>query len=97
MAIYVDDLRRWGWKLRGHETPSCHLFTDALDLEELHAFAEQIGMRRRWFQSHRVTPHYDLTPTRRQAALIHGAIEVDRRSAVALWRARRLLLVTSSA
>lgn len=92
MAIYVDDLRRWGWRLRGRETPSCHLFTDSLDLEDLHRFAEQLGMRRAWFQPHRVAPHYDLTPARRQAALAIGAIEVDRRTACAIWRGRRLLL-----
>lgn len=65
------------------------MFTDSLDLEELHAFAESIGMRRAWFQPHRVAPHYDLTPARHKKALELGAVEVDRKTASAIWRARR--------
>ncbi|MBB5546634.1 DUF4031 domain-containing protein [Paraburkholderia fungorum] len=89
MAIYVDALESWGWKMRGREVRSCHMFTDSLDLEELHVFAERIGMRRMWFQLHKVAPHYDLTASRRAAALLLGAIEVDRREASGIWRARR--------
>lgn len=69
MAIYVDRLENWGWKLRGRVVMSCHMFTDSLDLEELHQFAERIGMQRAWFQPHRVAPHYDLTPSRRTEAV----------------------------
>jgi hypothetical protein len=89
MTIYVDGLRNWGWKLRGHKVASCHMFCSDVDLEELHAFAERIGMRREWFQPHRVTPHYDLTARRRAMAVALGAIEVDRRTASGIWRARR--------
>lgn len=93
MTIYVDPLAGWGWKMRGREIQSCHMFTDALDLEELHAFAEQIGLRRIWFQPHRVAPHYDLTPGRRLQALQLGAVETNRRTASAIWRARRETLI----
>jgi hypothetical protein len=89
MAIYVDQLEAWGWQMRGRKIRSCHLFTSSEDIEELHAFAEQIGMRRAWFQEHRIAPHYDLTPTRREAAVQLGAIEVGRRQASEIWRARR--------
>lgn len=92
MAIYVDALENWGWKMWGRTVPSCHMFTDGSDIEELHRFAERIGMRRAWFQPHRIAPHYDLTPSRRAMAIKLGAIEVGRREASAIWKARRDLL-----
>lgn len=91
MTVYVDPLGAWGWRLRGRVTESCHLFTDG-DIEELHAFAGRVGMKRAWFQPHRLAPHYDLTPARRAAAVKLGAVEVDRHAAVAIWRARRAQL-----
>lgn len=97
MAIYVDALASWGWKMRGREVRSCHMFTDSLDLEELHAFAERIGMLRAWFQPHnRVAPHYDLTSSRRAVAVQLGAIEVGRREASGIWRARREALLATT-
>lgn len=89
MTIYVDSLESWGWILRGRAIRSCHMFTDAVDLEQLHVFAERIGMRRAWFQEHRIAPHYDLTQSRREAAVLLGAVEVGRRDASNIWRARR--------
>ncbi|MBK3780121.1 DUF4031 domain-containing protein [Paraburkholderia aspalathi] len=89
MAVYVDALENWGWKLRGRTVASCHMFTDSLDLEELHLMAERIGMKREWFQPHRIAPHYDLTASRRAAAVKLGALEVRRKEASAIWRARR--------
>jgi hypothetical protein len=44
MALYFDGI---------------HLATDA-DLEELHAEAERIGLRRCHFQNHPRHPHYDV-------------------------------------
>lgn len=89
MAIFVDRLTNWGWVMRGRKVQSCHMFTDSVDLEELHLFALRIGMRRAWFQPHRIAPHYDLTPSRARAAVQLGAIEVDRRQASDIWKARR--------
>lgn len=91
MAVYVDQLAPWGWVLRGRKVLSCHMFTDSADLEELHAVALRIGMKRAWFQSHRIAPHYDLTPSRRMTAVELGVIEVSRREARDIWRARREL------
>ncbi|MBN3761243.1 DUF4031 domain-containing protein [Burkholderia sp. Ac-20365] len=90
MTVYVDRLASWGFRLRGRTVQSCHLFTDGVDIEELHSFAEQIGMRRAWFQPHDVAPHYDLTAVRRAAAVSLGAIEVNWRQASRIWRLRRL-------
>ena len=82
MTVYVDPLMGHGWKLHGHTVANCHMFTDA-NIDELHAFAERIGMKREWFQDKRI-PHYDLMPTRRLAVAC-GAVEVDLREAVYLW------------
>lgn len=74
MSVYVDDLIRWidhGPFARG----SCHMTADTL--EELHAFASSIGLRRRWFQRHKIAPHYDLTSTRRATAVRAGAVELS--------------------
>lgn len=40
-------------------TDGIHLITDG-DLEELHEFAESIGLKRKWFQNKTRRPHYDL-------------------------------------
>ena len=83
MTIYVDPLMGHGWQLHGHTVHNCHLFSDA-DVNELHAFAERMGMKRERFQDKRI-PHYDLIPTRRRLAVACGAVEVDLRQAVVLW------------
>lgn len=72
MTVMVDELRRWpGEKPRCFEGGSCHLTCDG-DLEELHAFAKRLQLRKSWFRDGRV-PHYDLTTGRRAAALNMGA------------------------
>ncbi len=83
----VDELRVWPTKIRCFKAGSCHLTTDG-PLGELHAFAKKLGMRREWFQDHRLAPHYDLTPRRRALALRLGAVEVPAREQA---RARRRL------
>jgi hypothetical protein len=89
MTVYVDPLASWGWRLRGRVVQSCHMFTDDMDLVELHRLASMIGMRREWFQDSRSAPHYDLTPRRRAEAIRMGAVEVDRATAAGIWRRRR--------
>lgn len=83
MTCYIDQLsmtvsrvpeaRRVGER-HGHLW--CHLWTDGAP-EELHVFAESIGLRRAWYQTHRLVPHYDLVPPRRDAALRAGAVEAS--------------------
>lgn len=89
MTVYVDPLEDFGWVLRGRRVQSCHMFTDTVELDELHRIALAIGMRLSWFQDKKSCPHYDLTPSRRAAAIAAGAVEMDRRGSVAIWRARR--------
>lgn len=76
MSVYVDPLIDYGWKLG----PSCHMVADTL--EELHAMAEKIGMKRSWFQDKEHSmPHYDLVASKRKLAVQNGAVELTRREA----------------
>jgi len=47
------------------------------DLNMLHFFAKEIGLKRAWFQEHPFVPHYDLTPGKRAMAIRAGAIPVS--------------------
>ena len=96
LTVYVDRLAEWGWKPQGVAVPSCHLFTDSLDLAELHDIAARIGMRRVWFHNKESAPHYDLTAERRSAAVALGAIELDWPNSVRVWKARRAALAAST-
>ena len=87
--VFVDPLMTHGWVLRGRPTMSCHMFTNG-DLDALHALAEAIGLKRSWFQTGSL-PHYDLTPSKRDAALVAGAVALDRHQAVAMWREMRAI------
>lgn len=73
MTVRVDELRKWPTKIRCFKPGSCHLTADTL--EELHAFAARLGMKREWFQP-KSTPHYDLTASKRERALELGAVFV---------------------
>jgi len=86
MACYVDALGNYGWVLRGHRVRNCHLIADSLD--ELHAMAVAIGMKRSWYQP-TSSPHYDLTEPRRAHAVELGAVELDRRTFVGKLRELR--------
>lgn len=91
MAIFVDKLRDFGWKLG----KSCHLITDG-ENEELHKFAKKIGMKQEWFQKSTSGPHYDLTAKRRELAVQLGAIPLeDQPFHVILksWRAKAKQLI----
>jgi hypothetical protein len=72
VTVWVDDGfvdGDWGrWSGGGH--------LQADDVEELHAFAERLGLRRAWFQSKPGRPwhdHYDLTAGARDRAIVLGA------------------------
>lgn len=77
MPVFVDALRdcvpnpNWKWQ------QSCHMFAE--DLDELHAFAANIGLKRAWFQrtGPNKLPHYDLTAAKRRLAVRRGAVEVN--------------------
>ncbi len=62
-------------------TDGVHLVSDQ-SLDELHAFASLIRLKRRWFQGHRL-PHYDVMAKWRQEWVIGmGAAVVTSRELV---------------
>lgn len=85
MAIYVDN-EQIAW--RGKTW--CHLVADSL--EELHAFALELGLRRAWFQDQASYPHYDVTVSVRERALAMGALHGDRRTIVGCAKALKVQL-----
>ena len=48
-----------------------HLTADSAD--ELHAFAASVGLRREWFQSHRLW-HYDITTWSKRRRALRAAV-----------------------
>jgi Protein of unknown function (DUF4031) len=72
-AVYVDDAFVDGdW---GKWTGGGHLQADTA--EALHAFAAKLGLRREWFQQRSGRPerdHYDVTRSKRDQAILLGAI-----------------------
>ena len=72
--ILVDPVRQ-------HQSGEwCHMVSDK-SLEELHAFAATIGLKRKAFQS-TSRSHYDLRPSKRRLAVSMGAQEVGMRDLV---------------
>jgi hypothetical protein len=74
--IYVDSISFYPGKMispvaRKHGHKWSHLFGD--DVEELHRFAKGLGLRRSYFQDKPGFPHYDLTPVKRNMAILKGA------------------------
>lgn len=84
MTIYIDDSI---WPYRGQLY--CHMMTDSDNLDELHQFAKKTNLRRAWFQDDPRHPHYDLAPSKRAAAKLVGAVEIDGVDMVRLCVRRR--------
>lgn len=99
MTVYVDDarIRATVGQLQGRWS---HLFADTSD--ELHEFAQRLGLRRSWFQDPVVTGrpraragsraaenwHYDVTDSKRRQAIAIGATPVSWRDAAEIITAR---------
>ncbi|MGW1542933.1 DUF4031 domain-containing protein [Streptomyces sp. NPDC002309] len=80
MTVYIDPP---AWP--GHGRMWSHLVSD-LSYEELHLFAEGLGVPRRAFER----DHYDLPSHRYADAVVAGAVEVSSREIVRLLRAAGL-------
>lgn len=74
MAVYIDDYRATYGRMK-----MSHMIADTLP--ELHAMAEQLGLRR-WFQGHSSFPHYDVCLTKRAEAMSLGAVLLAKREFV---------------
>lgn len=85
--VYVDQLRKYTPTKIWPYSSACHLLADTVD--ELHAFAQRIGLNRAWFQDGNL-PHYDLTARRRAAAVKAGAQEIGVREVWERVKAHRL-------
>lgn len=72
MTVYVDKLPEEGW---GRWCGGAHML--ASNLDELHAMAEKLGLKRAWFQGTSTFAHYDLTAGKRALAVKAGAVEIE--------------------
>lgn len=72
MAVLVDPAV-WPWRGRRW----AHLVSDH-SYDELHGFAEQLGLQRRWFQG----DHYDIPADHRERAIALGAEAVSSRELI---------------
>lgn len=82
MPVYVDaGLYPYGRMVM------CHMAADTV--EELHAMADEIGLKRRWLQDSKRRPHYDICKQMRVEAVRAGAIEISSKEMVLLLRRLR--------
>lgn len=82
MAVYVDKV-----KLAFGRMVMSHMIAD--DEEELHAMADRIGLKRSWYQADASTPHYDVSQSKKRAAIEAGAVELERREFVEVVKRKR--------
>lgn len=86
MAVYVDNAElAWRGRLW------CHLVADSVD--ELHAFAHRLGLKREWFQDRTRYPHYDVTVKLKERALDLGAHPGNKRTIIACAKNLRVELL----
>lgn len=79
--VYIDDFFAQYGRMK-----MCHMIADSE--EELHQFAAKIGLKREWFQNTR-NPHYDVSLSYREKAVLCGAVEITARQAATMCRIRR--------
>ena len=89
MAILIDE----PFDYRGDGVLWCHMVSDA-SLDELHAFAAKLGLKRSWFQPcpPKAVPHYDLKGGKIAKAKQLGAEQVTRKEGLIRAVGRRKLV-----
>lgn len=88
MAVYVDPNLNWPKTEHWPYGSVSHMYADTE--QELHDMANRIGLKRSWC-SDKTQPgskllHYDLSPTKRLAAIRAGAIPKDHRHKVKFYK-----------
>ena len=84
MTVYVDSMRANFGRM-----VMCHMIADTD--EELHAMADLIGVRRKWWQAPpKHDSHYDIAQTKRALAVEAGAVEITWRQAGSMCVRRRV-------
>ncbi len=79
MSVYVDEIAEYhssvvATKARHNGTRWSHMWCDAGEEEQLHRIAQEIGLKREWFDAAASVCHYDVTPPKRALAISRGAI-----------------------
>jgi hypothetical protein len=72
MSVYVDKSANSFGRM-----VMCHMIADTPD--ELRQMAIKIGVSLHWFQSQASVPHFDIAKGKRALAIVHGAVELERR------------------
>ena len=67
--VYVDN-----FEIKFKNMKMYHLLADTE--EELHIFAEKIGLKREWFQNKKIK-HYDISKSKKELAIKNGAKELS--------------------
>ena len=75
MAVYVDDYRAGFGNMK-----MSHMVADTE--AELHEMADKIGLKRSWYQDR----HYDVSESKRELAIKHGAVPVTSTEAAKIRR-----------
>jgi Protein of unknown function (DUF4031) len=89
VSVYVDQVVEYPHEVEGYVGRSrtrkrwSHMMADSID--ELHAMARRIGLRREWFQR----DHYDVVPAKRALAIRLGSETATSRDLVAVRRRLR--------
>jgi hypothetical protein len=65
-------------------TDGVHLISD-YSVDELHRFAVSIGLKRKWFQDHRI-PHYDIKGQMVEAVRRRGICFITTRELILAYR-----------
>lgn len=69
MTVYVDNVE---WSKPNGRKKYAHMTADSL--EELHTFAENVGIKKHWFHRGSRYPHYDINADQHAMAIANGAM-----------------------
>jgi hypothetical protein len=77
VTVYVDDMYKYPiGQFRRMKMSHMIADTDA----ELHAMADKIGVARKWHQAPpKHASHYDIAMSKRELAILHGAVAIEYR------------------